>query len=67
MEYRMRNTGQPDEESETVEEVREKLRDYYGTAMTGGFPAAVIDLGRVDTMDDDETIKEAGKTGILRQ
>lgn len=65
MVYRNSFSGQPDEDLIDREEVREKLRDYYGTAMTSGFPAAVIDLGRVDSMDDEQLIKEAEKNGIL--
>jgi hypothetical protein len=55
---------QPDETEPDTEELREKLRDYYGTAMTGGFPMAVIDLGRVETMGDEELRREAEKNGI---
>lgn len=54
----------PDETASDTEELREKLRDYYGTAMTGGFPMAVIDLGRVETMSDEELRREAEKNGI---
>ncbi len=54
----------PDESEPDTEELREKLRDYYGTAMTGGFPMAVIDLGRVETMSDEELRGEAEKNGI---
>ena len=54
----------PDETETDTEELREKLRDYYGTAMTGGFPMAVIDLGRVETMSDEELRREAEKNGI---
>ena len=54
----------PDETVSDTEELREKLRDYYGTAMTGGFPMAVIDLGRVETMSDEELRREAEKNGI---
>lgn len=65
MEHRNRMSGYPDEETIDTEEIRDKLRDYYGTAMTSGFPAAVIDLGRVESMDDEQLIKEAEKNGIL--
>ena len=44
-----------------VEELRNLLKDYYGTAMFNGFPMAVIDLGKVDRMSDEEVIKEAIK------
>ncbi len=54
----------PDETVSDTEELREKLCDYYGTAMTGGFPMAVIDIGRVVTMSDEELRREAEKNGI---
>ena len=56
--------NRPDETGPETETLREKLRDYYGTAMTGGFPTAVIDLGRVETMSDEELRREAEKNGI---
>lgn len=46
------------------EKLREDLTDYFGTAMTGGFPAAVIDLGEVDTASQDELINIAKKNGF---
>lgn len=52
----------PDEEK--IEELRQKLRDYYGTAMTSGMPMAVIDLARVERMDDEEVLEEAEKNHI---
>lgn len=52
----------PDDEK--VEELREKLMDYYGTAMASGMPMAVIDLARVETMGDEDIIKEAEKNHI---
>ena len=54
----------PDETEPDTEELREKLRVYYGTAMTGGFPMAVIVLGRVETLSDEELRREAEKNGI---
>ena len=53
------------EAGEDVERVRSALKDYYGTAMTSGFPMAVVDLSRVDGMDDDEVISTARKNGII--
>ena len=52
------------DEDDDVEELRDKLRDYYGTAMTSGFPMAVIDLSEVDDLDDDEVREKARKNGI---
>ena len=31
-----------------VSYLRDRLRDYYGTAMTSGFPMAVMELSEVD-------------------
>ena len=47
-----------------TEELREKLKDYYGTAVAEGMPMAVIDLVRVENMSDEEVRKEAEKNHI---
>lgn len=52
----------PDDES--VEQLREKLKEYYGTAMASGMPMAVIDLVKVERMSDEEVIEEAEKNHI---
>ena len=52
------------DEDDDVEELRDKLRDYYGTAMTSGFSMAVIDLAEVDDLDDDEVREKTRKNGI---
>lgn len=49
-----------------AEELREKLRDYYGTAAASGMPAAVIDLIRTETMSDEEVAAEAEKLHLKR-
>ncbi len=51
-------------DDERTEELREKLKDYYGTAVASGMPMAVIDLARVETMDADDLEKEAEKNHI---
>ena len=48
-----------------VEQLRNRLKDYYGTAMFNGFPMAVIDLGKVDRMSDEEVIELAYEVGII--
>ena len=35
-------------------EIKEKLQDYYGTAMLNGFPAAMADLNELEDMDDEQ-------------
>ena len=43
----------------TVEEIKEELEDYYGTAMTNGFPMAVMNLNELEDMDEEELRKLA--------
>ena len=47
-----------------TEELRQKVMDYYGTAMTSGMPLAAIDLVRTEHMSDEEIRKEADKLRI---
>ena len=54
----------PVPEEEKIEELREKLKDYYGTAMVSGMPMAVIDLAKLENMDDGEILEEAEKNHI---
>ena len=49
-----------------VEELRQRIRDYYGTAMYGGFCAAGADLLRADSMSDEAVVAEALRLGLLR-
>ena len=51
-------------DNDNTEELREKLKDYYGTAMVSGNPMAVIDLSRVENMDEEEIRREAEKNHI---
>ena len=46
-----------------VSYLRDRLRDYYGTAMISGFPMAVMELSEVDSMSDEEVIKRAEELG----
>ena len=50
-----------------TDELREKLTDYYGTAMMNGFPAAMADLNGLDRMDDEEIRELAEELGITGQ
>lgn len=47
-----------------TEKLRKDLINYYGTAFTGGFPVAVIELSQVENADDSELIKIAEKNGF---
>ena len=43
--------------------LRSDLMDYYGTAMVGGFPMAVIELGQVERASESELLQIAQKLG----
>ena len=47
-----------------VEKLRDYLIDYCGTAMFGGFPAALIDLSDIERMDGYQLCKKAESLGI---
>ncbi len=53
-----------DEVTFDVESLRDDLKDYYGTAMTGGFPMAVVDLAKVETASPQELIDMAQDQGV---
>ena len=44
--------------------LRDYLRDYCGTAMFNGFPAAFLDVVDIDSMDDEELCRKAEDLGI---
>lgn len=46
------------------DELRKYLIDYYGTAMTNGFPQAMFDLQKIEQASDEELIIWAKKAGI---
>ncbi len=47
-----------------IDRLRKDLMDKYGTAMFSGFPAAVMDLSRIERMSDREILETAEKQGI---
>ncbi len=47
-----------------VDELREYLIDYCGTAMTSGFPAAILDLSDIESMSGYELCRKAESMGI---
>ena len=51
-------------DDERIEELREKLIDYYGTAMACGMPMVAYDLARIEDMSPEEIEKEAEKNHI---
>lgn len=46
-----------------VSYLRERLRDYYGTAMVSEFPMTMAELNEVDSMSDEEVIEKAEEIG----
>ena len=47
-----------------ADRLRRDLIDYYGTAMAGGFPMAVIDLAKIERASDSEIVRIAEKNGF---
>ena len=47
-----------------VGRLRRDMKDYYGTAMMGGHPMAVMDLSNVERLSDRELIELAQKNGV---
>ena len=46
------------------EDIRDELRDYYGTAAVSGFPMAAVQLFEVEDMDEDELRERAEELGL---
>ena len=42
-----------------VERLRNDLKDYYGTAMFGGFSVAMMELSQVERASDEEVVNMA--------
>lgn len=47
-----------------VDALKAYLQDYYGTAMMGGFPVALLDLADLDSMSGHELCEFAEREGI---
>ena len=47
-----------------VDELREYLRDRCGTAAFGGFPAALLDLGEIESLSGQELCRKAEQLGV---
>lgn len=47
-----------------IDRLRKDLMDYYGTAAFNGFPMAVVDLGKIERMSDEEIVRLAQEKGI---
>ena len=51
--------GEFDEEA-----LRERLMDECGTAMFGGFPAALLDVADIESASSDELFEMAERLGV---
>ena len=47
-----------------VDELRDYLLDYYGTAMMTGFPAAVLDVADIERASGHELCRIAESMGV---
>jgi hypothetical protein len=47
-----------------IDALRHALEDYCGTATFGGFPAAVLDLAELESMDGCELCEKAEELGF---
>ena len=47
-----------------IDRLRDYLRDYAGTAMFSGFPAAFLDVVAIDSLSDEELCRKAEEWGI---
>ena len=47
-----------------VDALRDYLLDYCGSAMFSGFPAAVVDLGRISSASGEELCEIAEELGV---
>ena len=47
-----------------IEKLRKDLIDYYGTATFGGFPAAIMDLSKIERATYSELIQIAQQNGF---
>ena len=47
-----------------IRAIKRELMDYYGTAMTAGMPMAMVDLGDLEELSDDELVELARENGI---
>lgn len=47
-----------------VDALRDYLLDYCGTAMLGGFPAALLDVADIEPMSGEELFRKAEELGV---
>lgn len=47
-----------------IDRLRDYMKDYAGTAVFNGFPAAILDVADIESMDSHELCKKAEDMGI---
>lgn len=47
-----------------IDDLRRDMMDYYGSAMSSGFPMAVMDLTRVERASGEELVQMATAAGM---
>ena len=52
------------EKDKTSEQLREELKDYYGTAMMNGFAMAMYELDEIDRLTDEELEEKTREIGL---
>ncbi len=48
-----------------IDELRSRLKDYYGTAMASGLENAMSELNEIDDMSDEDIIALAEENGLI--
>ncbi|MBQ1303763.1 MAG: hypothetical protein IIY51_02545 [Erysipelotrichaceae bacterium] len=48
-----------------IEELRQRLLDYYGTAVNSGIENAMSELNEIEDMSDEEIIALAEENGLV--
>lgn len=51
--------------NDEAQAARQALTDYYGTAAFSGMLPALMELGRIESMSDEEAIAEARRLGLM--
>ncbi len=51
----------------TIEEIRETVIDYYGTAVNTVSPLAVLDVINAEHMSDEQLIETAVRNGLITE
>jgi hypothetical protein len=62
--YEIYEPEDDEEYDRVISTLREELKEYYGSAMGVHPGLAVIKLGEIESMSDDEIQEEAVKTGL---